>query len=58
MRNYSSLEDRFSFDKNGNFEHPRDVETAVNDGALKELSNGRLWDRDTNTEYTRDGDRV
>ena len=58
MRNYESLEDRFSMDGNGNFEHPSDVDIAVEDGALEELSNGLLWDRDTGYEYDRNGDRV
>ena len=58
MRNYENLEDRFSMDKNGGFKHPSDVETAVKDGALKELSNGRLWDRDTGYEYDRNGNRI
>ena len=58
MRNYESLEDRFNMDKYGNFKNSEDVKTAVSDGALSELSNGRLWDKSTGAEYTRNGEHV
>lgn len=58
MRNYENLNDRFVMTKNGDFKHPSDVEIAVKDGALKELSNGHLWDRDTGIEYDSQGNRI
>ncbi len=56
MRDYESLNDRFSFDRNGNFEHSEDVQTAIDDGALEPY--GSLFkDYDTGDVYDKDGNR-
>lgn len=44
--------------KDGNFETASEYERAVKNGDLEQLSNGRYYDKETNTEYDSKGDKI
>ena len=54
----SWMDDHYRMDEDGNFETLADYNRAVGNGDLEELSNGRYYDRETNTEYNSRDDKI
>ncbi len=53
----SWINDHYLIDDDGNFENDEEIQEAVDNGDLKELSDGSYWDPETDTEYWWDGEK-
>ncbi len=54
----SWMDDHYRMDNEGNFETLEDYNRTVKNGDLEELSNGRYYDRESDTEYDSRGDKI
>lgn len=54
----SWMDDHYRMDNEGNFETLEDYNRAVKNGDLEELSNGRYYDRESDTECDSRGDKI
>ena len=54
----SWMDDHYRMDNEGNFETLADYDRAVKNGDLGELSNGRYYDRERDTEYDSRGVKI